>query len=247
MKIIKISIPDKELTNPQKAFDKFSSFVVRAVKKGQEIDADSYFGTAKAMSDEFVKQNKTEILIKNVKKLSEKLTGMKSQDYAAILYGVILKVLHGTNHKLLEPIARNALAIAERNHDPVHIMARGNDLVCIYEQTEKGSKNHLKALYTTKKALNDICTNYENVKKRYKTNKTEMKPITNYRFMLATIKFQIAEILAKTNKNQAIIELEEASEILKSFNTPGKLEIKIQNLMTEINSQSWKNKMSVLW
>ncbi len=236
MKIIKISIPDKELTNTQKAFDKFSSIIVNTVKRKQEIDTDSYFGTAKAIANEFIKQNKTENFVKNIKKLAERLTNMGSQDYAAVLYGVILKTLADINPILTEPIARNALAIAERHHDPVHIMARGNNLIRIYEQTEKGSKNHLKALYTTKKALNDICTNYENVKKRYRTNKSEMKPIINYQFMLATIKLQIAEILAKTNKNQAIIELEEASDMLKSFNNPWKLRKKIKNLMAEINS-----------
>ena len=234
MKIIKIGIQQKELKNPQRAFDKFSSMVLNAAKREQEIDADSYFGTAKALSDEFINQNKSDILVNNIKKLAEKLTSMNSQDYASILYGVILKVLRDTNPKLVEPMARNALAIAERRHDPVHIMARGNDLAIIYKRTENGSENHLKALYTTKRALKDICTNYEGAQKRYKSGKREMKPLDNYKFMLAEKKYEIAKILINSNPNQAKIELEEANAILSEI---GKTDFqnKVQKLLSKIN------------
>ena len=60
------------------------------------------------------------------------------------MYSLLLRI-NPKNSPIIEQIARNALLIAKRLHDPVHIMARANDLKEIYKITENGSKKHLKS------------------------------------------------------------------------------------------------------
>ena len=94
---------------------------------------------------------------------------------------------------VVEQVATNALAIAKRLNDPVHIMARANDLKEIYRISQPGSAKHLKSLQTEKRALNDICNNYQNVQKRYRTLSRKMRPVEAYELKLAAIRYEIAK------------------------------------------------------
>ena len=51
-------------------------------------------------------------------------------------------------------------------------------------------------------------------KKRYCSRKKEMRPVGAYELKLAAIKFEIAEIIQKINKKEAIEELKSALQIL---------------------------------
>ena len=112
-------------------------------------------------------------------------------------------------------------------------MARCNNLKEFYKITQPGSKKHLKILQEEKRALNEICKNYEKVQKRYCTLTREMKPVEAYERQLAAIKFEIAEMIQQSNKNEAINELNSALQILEKHNI-GSLTQKINALLSKL-------------
>ena len=131
---------------------------------------------------------------------------------------------------------KNALAIAKRFHDPVHIMARTRNLADIYHKTEPGSPQHLKILYEEKRAIRDVIKNYDNLGSRYKTVKTELKPIENYEQMLCMVLVSIAKIVRKTNPKQAIEELTLAQNVISKYEK-GNISYQIDRMLKELTQK----------
>ena len=92
-------------------------------------------------------------------------------------------------------------------------MARCEDLNKVLVQKDSKSPQRLKILFEEKRALSDICKNYEKMENRYKTITRKLKPIDVYENMLCNVKIRIAKYLRDSNKNQALQELSEAHEI----------------------------------
>ena len=122
------------------------------------------------------------------------------------------------------------LAIANRQKDSIHIMARSYDLKEIYKQTEYGSEKHLKALYGEKRALKDIVTNYDNVIKKYRTVTREAKPKETYELMLCDNIFEIIEILKKKEPKRALEELNQLQEAVSRIKQQGTKEKNLRRI-----------------
>ena len=161
--------------NPVASFDIFSQKVTKSIKKKEKVDASTFSCELMGIGDVFEKQGKKPVMNKMAQRLAETLVNMGDSNLSGIIYSFLIK-FNKDNAKIAEQIALNALAIANRQKDSIHIMARSYDLKEIYKQTEYGSEKHLKALYGEKRALKDIVTNYDNVIKKYRTVTREAKP-----------------------------------------------------------------------
>lgn len=217
---------------PKKAFLSLETNITKKLSKNERIDIKSFSNELHEIGNVFVSRSELECLNKHGKRFAETLVNLGENNLAGIIYSLLIR-LNPKHSTIVEQIATNALAIAKRFNDPVHIMARANDLKEIYKISQPGSRKHLQILQTEKKALNEICNNYEGVQKRYKSLRREMRPVSSYELKLAAIKFEIAEILQKENTTAAIKELEETLEIL-SKHGKGKLTKQIDKLLNQL-------------
>ena len=222
----------KVIKQPKQALLILEDKITKSLKKKEPIDIKAFSSELHDIGDAFVSRSEVECLNKHGKRFAENLVKLGDNNLAGIIYSLIIRV-NPKQSTIVEQVATNALAIAKRLSDPVHIMARANDLKEIYKFTQHGSEKHLRTLQTEKRALNAICTNYEGVQKRYRTLKREMRPIEAYELKLAAIRFEIAEILANTNKQAAIEELLAAKEIILKHGK-GKLHKQIEKLLAEL-------------
>lgn len=235
MKIMKVKFNPKTLAqNPALSYDSYAQKVIKAIKREAVVDKSSFFAELKELGDSFVRQDAKEQMNKKSKWFAETLVALKSNDLAGIVYSYLVKLNYGSP-KLREEFATRALAIAKRTNDPIHIMARANDLKEVYKITAHGTEKHLRVLYQEKRALNDIISNYD----IYKSNKSrsisrEMRPIDGYLQKLADIKIEIAEMLLKKNPELAQKELIEAKNIYSKFGE-GKNTQKIEHLLSKLS------------
>ena len=209
----KANINNKDLN---KSLNIFSEKTIKAVRKKAEIKPAEFSEELTVLGINFEKKDKKGVLNNACKMLAEKVVSLGDNNLAGIIYSFLIKFNEG-NAKLVEDFATNALAIAKRQHDPVHIMARANDLKEIYKVTAPASDKYLNVLYTEKRALNDIVKNYNNVQKRHNTVARKMKPVGVYEVKLASVKYDIGKFLAEKDPNLAKQELTESMAIYEKY------------------------------
>ncbi len=230
---MKIAAKPQQIYNaPKKAFCEFEDKITKKLQRKETINHTQFSCELHDIGESFVRQKQIDSFNNNGKRFAERLVSLGDNNLAGIVYSLLLRT-NPKNSPIIEQIARNALLIAKRLHDPVHIMARANDLKEIYKITENGSKKHLKVLFEERRALNEICNDYEKVQKRYCSRKREMRPVGAYELKLAAIKFEIAEIIQKDNKKEAIEELKSALQILDKHGR-GRLAEKIVELLSKL-------------
>lgn len=229
----KIRFNPTQNSQAKKNFEIFSYNVLKNTKHKRIIEPIAFSNQLREIGDVFEKENQKEQMNKLTKKLAESLVSLQNHQLAGRAYSYLIK-FNKDNRGFVEECATNALIIAKRLHDPVHTMARANDLKEIYKFTQPNSNKHLSILYDEKRALNEIVKNYEGAKKRYVSTHTEMKPVERYEEKLAAIKIEIAELLIKRGeKNTAKTELQEALKIYEKFGK-GPNADKAENLLKKI-------------
>ena len=229
---MKIIFRPKEYNKPDRAMAVLSFKVKQGIKQKQEIDLSSYYASLMGISEGFQRQNNLKRFNDSAQQLAETLVGLGKGNLAGIIYSILIK-LNSQNSTIMEQLATNALAIAKRFHDPVHTMARAENLVRIYEKREFGSHKHLDLLYTEKRALVDICKDYKKSKRRFQSISSRMKPIENYERMLAGVKIKIAEIIMHKEPKAAIEELQGAKSLIEKQGSGPHL-VKINNLISKL-------------
>lgn len=119
--------------------DKFSRFekeiTDRLVKK-QNVDSTRFSTDLYTIGKSFAKNNNLKNLNNSGSRLAEKLVNLGKGELAGIVYSFLIK-LNPENTTIIEKFATNAIAIAKRFHDPIHIMARAYNLEEIYKVTMK--------------------------------------------------------------------------------------------------------------
>lgn len=232
--IRKLKYDTKSIKNPNQAFDSFEREVTRHIQRNEIIDTGSFYAKLNSIGENFVKENNVKKMTHGGKRLAERLVHLDNGNLAGIIYGVLIK-MNKNNPDIVEPLAQNGLAIAKRFHDPVHIMARYEDLRRIYSVSSPKSEKLIKILYDEKRALSDICKNYNSAATRYHTINREMKPLENYKIMLCEVKVQLAKLLIVQNKpNDAKQELLSANEILSDVGK-GRCYKEVQKLLRNFN------------
>ena len=222
-----------QTTSARQRFESFAQNVIKTTQQNKGPNPLVFSNQLREIGDIFVNEHQQETMNKCSKKLAETLVSKKVLALAGRIYSFLIKFNQG-NRAAVEEFATNALIIAKRMHDPVHIMARANDLKEIYKYTQHSSDKHLSVLFDEKRALSSIVKDYEGAKKRYVSANTKMKPVERYEEQLAAIKIEIAEILIRRNeKGAAKIELKEALEIYERIGSGINSE-KAENLLRKL-------------
>lgn len=199
------------MAQPGKALE----ILTTKVKKSKDIKPNAFSCEIHDIGDSFINIGKKQVLNSKFAGFAEMLVGAGKENLAGIVYSFLIKVNQGKSD-MIEHLATKALKIAKRQHDPVHIMARADDLRRVLDP-QKDKERVIRVLFDEKRALGDICSKYESVKKRYNSIAREMKPVEQYKLKLAAIKAEIAELLIHENPNQAVVEIAEAKEIMNEF------------------------------
>lgn len=232
MRIMKLKFsPESIKRNPIQAYDSYAQNVIKAIKRNAVIDKPSFSAELKELGACLVNQNSIDLMNKKSSNFAETLVSHKANELAGIIYSFLIK-LNYDNFGLREKFATNALAIAKRQKDSIHIMARANDLKELYKITARGSEKHIKILYDEKRALNDIITNYDRIKAERRTV-GDLVPIDGYKTKLAAIKVEIGELLLRKDPKLAKKELMEAKEMYATYGE-GKNTQKIELMLEEL-------------
>ncbi len=212
VKVHKFNFKPADVAKPEHAFEIFRKEVLNIAQRKERIDIPSFYAKLAAIAENFGLKNKTTEITRCGQKLAEMLVGVDNGNLAGIIYSLLIK-MNANNSKKIETLAVNGLAIAKRAHDPVHVMARSEDLRKIYSITEPQSDRLIKVLYDEKRALSNICKNYDSAKNRFQHISKEMKPIESYQAMLMHIKIQLAKLIKTKEPNNALDEMLSAREL----------------------------------
>lgn len=217
------------IISSQKRMDDFTHGVLNSVKKNRVINQDTFAEELRTIGESFRGQNQENLMNKGAKRLAETLVSLKQGQLAGMVYSFLIKYNKG-NTKVIEEFATNALAIAKRVDDPIHVMARANDLKEIYKIRAPRSEKHIKVLYEEKRALVRIINDYDALNKR--VSRRDMKPKEGYTEKLAAVKMEIGQVLFEKDNKLARKELQEALEMYKILGE-GKNSEKIQKLLSK--------------
>ena len=221
--------------NPVKAYGEFRQKIVTNVNKQQQISCDSFYAEFKTFTEAFEQNKKTQELNTISRSLIEFLVNKNQDHLAGIAYSVLIK-MNEKNPKVVEELALKALAIATRFNDPVHKMARANDLVDIYSKSDRGGERHIKYLRIANRALMDICKNYDkSIEPRFKSISRKLAPLEKYELLLCDTKLKIAKYTAHNELSNAKYELEEAKKLFEK-NKNSSIEESIRILSERIAS-----------
>lgn len=110
-----------------KLYKNFTNGIKKKISEDISIKPMSYSCQLHDLGMRFEQQNQRTELNRLSSRFAEFLVSVGEQSLAGITYSFLIKLNKG-NIKFVEEIAIKALAIAKRQHDPVHIMARANDL-----------------------------------------------------------------------------------------------------------------------
>lgn len=232
-KVQKLFFDENEIKNSKNAFDVFEKKVTKIVSNKGDVDANSFSGELKCFLNQYTDSKEINKMNNKFVKFAENLVSLGKDSLAGMIYSFLIKA-NSNNPELVERFAINGLAIAKRFNDPIHIMARCENLRRIYSVTEPQSEKLLTVLYEEKRALNQISKNYQKVQNRFQTVTSEMKPVEKYQIMLCAIKIQIAKIIEKSNPKEAINELKEA-KVLLGKDKNGELLQEVEKLLSEIS------------
>ena len=219
----------------QKVFNTLSKNVRTAIAKGEYIDARMFSESIRTIGDSFEHQGQKYIMNYKGAKLAKELTDKKQFNLASIIYSFLIKN-NEQNPVLCEDFAKKGLKLARRVQDPIHIMARLDNLNNLYRKTEYGSKKHIKTLVEEKEILRKIVKKYKNCINQYNTISRQALPKEHYEFMLCGIKMEIAKIMLEKNPLMAILELESAERMLHKYGK-GTLTDRIQMLLAKAYSR----------
>lgn len=214
-----------------KVFKQLSKNVNKSIKTGEQIDTKTFATTVRFIGDSFEYQGQKYLMNSKGGDFAESLVCQNRFDLASILYGILIKS-NSNNPALLEHFAQRGLAAAKKSKDPIHIMARADDLNNLYRMTEYGSKKHLKALSEEKCALLEFVKHYQKAVQSYKTITRKPLNLDHYEFMLCGIRMEIAKITMDSNPFIAINELEAAQKLMQKHGD-GTLTRRIEMLLDE--------------
>lgn len=175
----------------------------------EKLSRDLYVANSKCNSNQLRK-----MLNHTFVQLAEKMEEAKQDSIAGIIYSFLIKT-NADNTTFLKFIGPKAIEIAKKQKDSVHIASRADDLANVYKG--KDENLYLQYLNIKKDALTEVCTNYEQLGKGFKTISRPLNTKTAY--VLTLIKTEIDIAMQKENSapNETRKEL---VSIYKKINNP---------------------------
>lgn len=156
----------------------------------------------------------------------------KKFDFAGIIYSALCKLTQYFPEQL-EMFARKGFLSAKANKDPIHMMARLNDLRKIYFRNPDKLYEYIQVLYKQEKCLKELTQNYEKAVSSYQSVNRIPAPREDYEVMLAHVQTEIGKITKRKHPHDAKAKLISAREIFKNKGNLKSVEY-INMLLSEI-------------
>ncbi len=147
--------------------------------------------------------------------LAAKLVEQKNNDFAGIIMSALCKLTEFMPNQL-EKFAMNGYEIAKANGDPIHMMARLNDLRKVYYRRPEKLYQYIQVLYKQEKCLKELTNHYETLSETHKTVTRRLAPKKDYKQMLAHVQTEIGKLTKKKHPQDAQKKLLSAREIFES-------------------------------
>ncbi|MCM1003529.1 MAG: hypothetical protein NC408_04225 [Candidatus Gastranaerophilales bacterium] len=166
--------------------------------------------------------------------LAGRMVESQNNDFAGIILSSLCKITQYIP-ELLEGFAQKGFRVAEANGDPVHMMARLNDLRKIYYRRPDKLYQYIQVLYKQEKCLKELTRNYDRAVSSYQTVSRQAAPKRDYELMLAHVQTEIGKITKRKHPHDAEAKLLSARETFEKRGYRQNVEY-IEMLLNEIKS-----------
>lgn len=212
-------------------FERFSSFV---------LDNQSQI-TPRVFAEEFGKiqrhymiEKQRDVFCSEADGLAAKLVEQKNNDFAGIIMSALCKLTEFMPNQL-EKFAKKGYEIAKANGDPVHMMARLNDLRKVYYRRPEKLYQYIQVLYKQEKCLKELTNHYETLSETHKTVTRRLAPKKDYEQMLAHVQTEIGKLTKKKHPLDAQSKLLSARAVFDARGNKQNVEY-IDMLLREIEN-----------
>lgn len=224
--IMKIPKPDVKTLNAD--FQLFKSRITQSRKQ----DTTYFVSQISKFEKRYKKAGLERSFAENIFRFAEQMKDMGIADFPGIIYSSLMKMPF-IKPQVKEFYAKKGLEYAREQGDLIHMLSRLVDLEKMYKQSGETHK-HTDTLFEQEKVLSQICRNFKDAKKNYKTHTRGHSPLKKYEMELAKTRVDISKVLLKKNPSRAKSLLIKARKI---FEREGRdKEVEFVNLMlSEIN------------
>lgn len=234
LKVGKMSgISQKLLTqfSSTSAMQRFSVFVLDNQKQMSPSMFAEEFGKIQKI---YLKDKQRDLFCSEADMLAGQLVNAENNDFAGIIMSVLCKLTEWMPEKL-EQFALKGYEIAKANGDPVHMMARLNNLRKIYQGDYNRLYDYVQVLYKQEKCLKELTNHYDTLVDSFRSVTRGIASRNDYENMLAYVQTEIGKLTRKKHPHDAQVKLLNAREIfekrgnMQSVNYIDILLSKIQN------------------
>lgn len=204
-----IKITNAELHTLNTDFYKFQTRITQSRKQ----DSTYFVSQISQFQKRYKKAGLEKSFANNIFEFAQKMRKLGIEDFPGIIFSNLMKMPF-LKPNIKEFYALKGLEFAQEQGDLIHTLARLVDLEKLYKQSKETHK-YTKVLFQQEKVLINICNDFKNAKKHYKTYSREHSKLKQYEIELAKTRVDIAKVILKSNPKQAKIILEKAKSIFE--------------------------------
>ncbi len=205
---------------PQKLITQFSTnsimqkFSVFVLDKQQQISPRTFAEEFGKIQKIYLKDKQRDLFCAEADAFAGRLVQTENHDFAGIIMSALCKLTEWMPEKL-ESFALKGYEIARANGDPVHMMARLNNLRKIYQGDYNRLYDYVQVLYKQEKCLKELTNHYDTLVNSFRSVTRTLAPKTDYENMLAYVQTEIGKLTRKKHPNDAQAKLLNAREIFE--------------------------------
>ena len=213
-------------------FRKFSKFIF----SNQEKITPNFFATElRSIKNDYMLANERQLFCQRADRLAEQLESVQNRNFAGIVYSLLAKITEPFP-KELEYYAYKGYKAAQRNNDPIHMLARLNDIRRLIYCQPARLHDYVNILFEQERCLKTITSSYDKVVGQFHTISRPQAPRKDYETMLAYIQTELSKLIWKKEPDLALKKLKSAQDIFRRTGEKGNREY-ITLLMCRIKAQ----------
>ncbi len=186
----------------------FSNYLAR---KGQKISPQDFSEKFQLIQKKYLKSSERDAFLRESETLADTMVNREQYDFAGILLSKLCKLTRYIPEEL-EPFAYRGLEVAKRNNDPIHAMARLNDLRQVYFRVYDKFPQYIKVLFEQEKCLKNILGDYSRATESFRCLARKPAQKREYELMLAHVQTDIGKVTKRKSPVSAKEKLLEARD-----------------------------------
>lgn len=167
-------------------------------QKGHKVSPQDFAEKFRLIQKKYLKSNERDAFLRESEIFADKMLDKNQYDFAGILLSSLCKLTR-YNPDELESFAYRGLELAKVNNDPIHAMARLNDLRQIYFRVYDKFPQYLKILFEQEKCLKQILNDYDGAQESFRSVVKKPASKQDYEMMLAHVQTDIGKVTKRKN------------------------------------------------